>query len=90
MATTKIIPTENYLLLQFVDKEAETESKLIVPDLAKQKSVFARIVELGHNSKGKFTVGQQVIIQTGGLEFKFEGESYILLHADYVLAKIGQ
>ena len=67
--------------------ESKTASGLLLPDNATQKSVVAKIVAVG--PKATLKVGDRILYKEySTTEVKVEGESYIIVREEDVLATL--
>jgi len=81
---------ENVLLDITEDKtEQKTSTGIILPDSAKEKPQYAKVVAIGNIENAGIAVGDVVFYKKfSGTEFDFEGSKYLMvLYAD-LLAKI--
>jgi chaperonin GroES len=94
----QIKPLGDKILVQRVEAETQTASGIFLPESAKEKPQQAKVIAVGtgkvlENGKlAEFTVkkGDTVLLSKwGGTEIKHEGEEYIMLSEDEVLAVIG-
>ena len=91
----KIRPLEDRLLVQRVEEKEVAKGGIIIPDTAKEKPQQAKIIELGtgksreDGKKIAFNVkkGDTVLIEKyGGNEVKIDGEEYIIIKEEDILA----
>jgi len=81
---------ENVLLDITEDKsEQKTSTGIILPDSAKEKPQYAKVVAIGNIENAGISVGDVVFYKKfSGTEFEFEGSKFLMvLYAD-LLAKI--
>ena len=81
---------ENVLLDITEDKtEQKTSTGIILPDSAKEKPQYAKVIAIGNIENAGIAVGDVVFYKkVSGTEFEFEGSKYLMvLYAD-LLAKI--
>jgi len=81
---------ENVLLDITEDKtEQKTSTGIILPDSAKEKPQYAKVVAIGNIENAGIAVGDVVFYKKfSGTEFDFEGSKYLMvLYAD-LLAKV--
>jgi len=81
---------ENVLLDLNEDKsEQKTASGIIIPDSAKEKPQYAKVLAIGNIENPGISVGDMVVYKKfSGTELEFEGNKYLMiLYAD-LLAKI--
>ena len=96
--SVNIQPLEDRILIKQLEAEQTTASGLVIPDTAKEKPQEGEVVAVG---PGRFdedgenrvpldvAVGDKVIYSKyGGTEVKYGGETYLLLSARDVLAKV--
>ena len=88
---------DRILVKRIEEEEDKTSGGIIVPDLAKEKPQEAEVVTVG---KGKMLengeiqelsvdVGDRIILgKYAGTEIKYEGQEYLIMREDDVLAKI--
>jgi chaperonin GroES len=93
----KIKPFGDRVLVKRIEEEARTPSGIIIPDQFKEKPVYGEVVSVGsgtHDSNGnlrplKVKEGDQVIFgKYAGFEVDIEGESYLIMREDDLLADI--
>ncbi|UZJ25377.1 co-chaperone GroES [Rhodococcus antarcticus] len=99
MASVKIKPLEDKILVQANEAETTTASGLVIPDTAKEKPQEGTVVAVGpgrFNEKGDrvpldVSEGDTVIYSKyGGTEIKYAGEEYLILSARDVLAVVSK
>jgi chaperonin GroES len=99
VASVKIKPLEDKILVQANEAETTTASGLVIPDTAKEKpqegTVVAvgegRVTEKGNRIPVDVIEGDTVIYSKyGGTEIKYAGEEYLILSARDVLAVIAK
>ena len=81
---------ENVLLDITEDKEQQTTaSGIIIPDSAKEKPQFAKVVAIGNIENPEISVGDTVFYKKyGGTEFDFESKKYLMVPYEELLAKV--
>ena len=81
---------ENVLLDISEDKEEQkTASGIIIPDSAKEKPQFAKVVAIGNIENPGIVVGDTVFYKKyGGTEFDFEENKYLMVSYEDLLAKV--
>ena len=83
-----IIPINGRILIKPVEVQATTPGGIYIPDTAKEKLNEAEIIAIAKDATDEVVVGDRVIYKEfGGTEIKLEGEEYILIAADDLLAK---
>ncbi|MEM1210193.1 MAG: co-chaperone GroES [Planctomycetota bacterium] len=94
----KVRPLGDKILVQRVEAEEKTTSGIYLPESAKEKPQQAKVLALGagkvldNGERAPFTVkeGDTVIIgKWGGTEVKVDGEDYMVMSEDEVLAIVG-
>lgn len=85
----KIQPINNNILIKLDDvKEDTTAGGIIIPDTAKEKPQEGEVVAIPADSDSGVSVGDRVIYKSfSGTEITFEGEKYLLVPSDDILAK---
>jgi chaperonin GroES len=91
----KIRPLQDRILVQRIEEEEKTRGGIIIPDSAKEKPQEGRVIAVG---KGKILDNGQIaplevaegdrvlFAKYGGTEVKLDGEEYVILREDDVLA----
>lgn len=81
---------ENVLLDITEEKEVQkTTSGIIIPDSAKEKPQYAKVVALGNIENPGITVGDVVFFKKfSGTEFDFESKKFLMVPYADLLAKI--
>lgn len=95
MATRKIRPVGDRILIQHLDAEQEqVRGGVIIPDSAKEKPQEAKIVAMGTGGKTKdgaakpfeVKIGDRILVNKyGGTEVKLDGEKYTFVREDDIL-----
>jgi len=81
-------PINGHVLVKPIEVEEKTSGGIYIPDTAKEKPREAEIIAIAEDATDEVVVGDRVIYKEfGGKEVKLEGEDYILLTADDLLAK---
>ncbi|MBC8319499.1 MAG: co-chaperone GroES [Bacteroidetes bacterium] len=84
-------PLNENVLLDISDNKAEqkTASGIIIPDSAKEKPQYAKVIAIGNIENSGIVVGDTVFFKKyTGTEFEFEGGSYLMVPYADLLAKI--
>ena len=98
MAKINIKPLADRVLVKRLEEEAEQKvGGIIIPDTAKEKPQEAEIVavgpgkvEDGQRTELEVKVGDKVLIgKYSGTEVKIEGEDYLIMREDDILAIVG-
>jgi chaperonin GroES len=91
----KLRPLGDKILVQRVEAEEKTASGIYLPESAKEKPQQAKVLALGagkvldNGERAPFTVkeGDTIILgKWGGTEVKVDGEDYMVMSEDEVLA----
>ena len=94
-AMPKIRPINDKVLVKRLEAEGKTKGGIILPDNAKEKPREGKVVAVGNGKimkngeRSKFQVGKgdRIIFSSyAGTELKLEGEEYLILGEDDVLA----
>ena len=85
----KIQPINNNVLLKLEDPtEDKTAGGIIIPDTAREKSKEGKVIALPADHDIDLSVGDVVLYKGfSGTEINFEGEKYLLILSDDILAK---
>jgi len=95
---TKIRPVGDRVVVKPSAKEEVTKSGIVIPDTAKEKpqegTVIAvgsgRLLDNGDRAPIDLREGDRVLFaKYGGTEFKLDGEEYLVLKENDILAVIG-
>lgn len=93
----KVVPLGNRLLIQRLEAEDKTKGGIVLPETAKEKPKEGKVISVGKgkvSDEGKVIPisvkeGEKILFQSyAGTEIKIEGEEYIILSEDDVLAVI--
>ncbi len=81
---------ENVLLdLSEDNAEQKTASGIIIPDTAKEKPQYARVIAIGNIENPAISIGDMVVYKKfGGTEFEFESKKFLMVPYADLLAKI--
>ena len=87
-----IKPLGDRVVIKMVEAEETTKSGIILTAAAKEKPQIAEVVAVGPGTKEvqmELSVGDKVIMSKyAGTEIKLDGEEFIILSQNDVLAKI--
>ena len=84
-------PVNQNVLLDITEDKAEqkTASGIIIPDSAKEKNKFAKVIAISKIDNMEISVGDNVLYKEfAGTEIKFEDKEYLLIPYDGILAKV--
>jgi chaperonin GroES len=86
-----LLPINQNVILDLTDepKEQTTTSGIIIPDSAKEKPKFAKVLAVSNIENVEIAVGDIVYYKEfSGTETEFEGKKYLVLPYEDILAKI--
>ena len=98
MSKLNIKPLADRVLIEPATAETKTSSGIIIPDSAKEKPIEGRVKAVGNGKVGddgktrklEVKVGDKVLYSKyGGTEIKFDGDDFLLMREDDVLAIVG-
>ena len=83
-------PINQHVLLEMEqEKEEKTASGIIIPDTAKEKPQFAKVVALSGIENPEIAVGDVVFYKNfTGTEIDYEGKKYLMMPYADVLGKL--
>ncbi|NOZ63924.1 MAG: co-chaperone GroES [Caldiserica bacterium] len=93
----KVRPLSDRVLIKRLEEESKTEGGIYLPETAKEKSQKGEVIAVGEGKRlknGKIVAlsvkkNDKVLFDKfGGTEVKVEGEEYIILKEDDILAVI--
>ena len=93
----KVRPLHDRLIIKALEEEEKTKGGIIIPDTAKEKPVEGKVIAVGAgriNKDGKkmpleIKKGDRVLYaKYGGTEIKMDGEEYLMMKEDDILAII--
>ncbi len=91
----KLIPLGDRLLVERLEAEEKTAGGIVLPDTAKEKPIQGKVIAVGEgrrNEEGKLVPmqvkkGDKILFgKYSGSEVKLEGEEYLIMKEDDVLA----
>ena len=86
--STAITPLGARVVAQKQEQKAATSSGIFLPDSAKEKPVAARVVAVGPEAK-QVQVGDQIIYKEySTTELSVDGQDYLVVAEEYILAKL--
>ena len=84
-----IKPLANMVLLKIKNEEEKTKSGIIITNNTKEKSQFAKIIEVGKLDNDMLKKDQIVIFNKfSGIEINYENEEYLIVKVEDILAII--
>ena len=86
----ELMPVNQNIIVDVEDqKEQKTKAGIIIPDTAKEKPKFAKVISLSNIENCEIAVGDVVFFKDySGSEIEFEGKKYLVLPYADVLAKV--
>jgi chaperonin GroES len=87
----ELMPVNQNVIVDLSEQQGEkrTATGIIIPDTAKEKPSFARVVSIANIENVEIAVGDTVFFkQYAGAELEFEGKKYLILPYADVLAKV--
>ncbi len=93
----KVKPLHDRVLVKRIEEEERTKAGIIIPDTAKEKPIKGEVVAVGPGritEEGKriemaVKVGDKVMFNKyAGTEIKIEGEEYLIMREDDIVAII--
>lgn len=95
--TTSVTPLGDKLLVRRLEAEEKTAGGIVLPDTAKEKPKEGKVIALGSGkllddgSRGSFQVkkGDRILFASyAGTEVKIDGDDYLLMPEEDVLAVV--
>ena len=93
----KVRPLHDRLIIQTSEEEEKTKGGIIIPDTAKEKPVEGKVIAVGAGRIKKDGTKMPLEIKKGdrvlyakyaGTEIKMDGEEYLMMKEDDILAVI--
>jgi chaperonin GroES len=93
-----IRPLQDRILIKRIDEEEQVRGGIIIPDTAKEKPQEAEVIAVGPGKLGDDGSRQPVDVEVGnkvlvgkysGSDIKIEGEDYVIVREDEILAVVG-
>ncbi len=89
MGELKIQPLGTRVVIKPLEQEAKTASGLFIPETAKEKPQTGLVVAVGDSEDVKLKVNDKVLFaKYTGTEFKLDGQDYLLMECNDVLARL--
>ncbi len=94
----KVRPLHDRIIVQRVEEEEKTKGGIIIPDTAKEKPIEGKVIAVGAGRIKKdgtkmpleIKKGDRVLFtKYGGNEIKMDGEEYLMMKEEDILAVIG-
>jgi chaperonin GroES len=95
----KVKPLGDRILVRRLEAGEEKRGGIIIPDTAKEKPTEAEVIAVGPGKTGKsgkriapeVAKGDRVLLgKYSGTEVKIDGQEYVILREDEVLATLGK
>lgn len=95
----QVKPLNDRVLVKRLEAEERTKGGIVLPDTAKEKPKMGEVIEVGPGKLGEKGERQPLQIKKGdkvlfesyaGTEVKIEGEEYLIMREDDVLAILEQ
>lgn len=84
-----IEPMGNRVLVRIVDQEMTTASGIVLPDTAKEKPEEGIVEAVSEEDETRLHIGDKVLFDKySGTEIKRNGQTYLILSQDDVLARL--
>ena len=95
--SVNVTPLHDRVLIKRIEEKETVRGGIIIPDTAKEKpqegaviAVGAGKIEKGERVPMDVKVGDRILFgKYSGTEIKIEGEEYLILREEEILAKIG-
>jgi chaperonin GroES len=85
----QITPLYDRVLLKRVEPAEEVRGGIIIPDTAKEKPQYAKVVAIGNIENPGISVGDTVFYKKfSGTELEFETKKYLIIPYADLLAKL--
>ncbi len=80
---------QNVLIEIAEEKEQKTSSGIYIPETAKEKKAFGKVVSMSNIENPEISVGETVLYKEySGTKVEFEGKNYLVIQYADILAKI--
>ena len=93
----RVRPLYDRLIVKRLEEEEKTKGGIIIPDTAKEKPVEGKVIAVGAGKLKEdgtkipmdVKVGDRVLFaKYGGTEIKMDGEEYLMMREDDILAVV--
>ena len=92
-----ITPLHDRVIVKRIEEKETVKGGIIIPDSAKEKPQEAEVIAVGAGKREKgeripldVNVGDRVLFgKYSGSEIKLDGEEYLILREEEILAKLG-
>jgi len=88
MTELRIQPLGTRVVIKALEQEGKTASGLYIPETAKEKPQSGLVVAIGDSEDIKLKVDDRVLFaKYTGTEFKLDGQDYLLMECNDILAR---
>jgi chaperonin GroES len=92
-----LTPLHDRVIVKRIEEKETVKGGIIIPDSAKEKPMEGEVIAVGSGKREKGELipldvkpGDRVLFgKYGGTEIKLEGEEYLILREEEILAKLG-
>ncbi|NOY37398.1 MAG: co-chaperone GroES [Chlorobi bacterium] len=87
----ELLPVNQNVILDIDESKEEqrTASGIIIPDSAKEKPKFAKVIAVSNIENIEIAIGDTVYYKEfSGTETEFEGKKYLVIPYDDIMAKV--
>ena len=92
-----LTPLHDKVIVKRIEEKETVKGGIIIPDSAKEKPMEGEVIAVGSGKREKGELipldvkpGDRVLFgKYGGTEIKLEGEEYLILREEEILAKLG-
>ncbi|MGD9977330.1 MAG: co-chaperone GroES [Bacteroidales bacterium] len=91
MSLKELVPLNQHVILDLTEDNSQqvTDSGIIIPDTAREKPSWAKVLAVGNIENAEISVNDTVVFKKySGTEVEFEGKAYLLIPYADLLAKI--
>lgn len=89
MSELRIQPLGTRVVIKPLEQESKTASGLYIPETAKEKPQSGLVMAIGDDEDIKLKVDDRVLFaKYTGTEFKLDGEDYLLMECNDILARL--
>jgi chaperonin GroES len=85
----KFKPLGARVIVKEVEREQTTESRIVLPDTAREKPQTAEVVAVGAHEDVKVSVGDVVVVRKySGTEVELDGEEHRIVDAEDIVGVV--
>ncbi len=82
-------PLQEYVLLEMAEQEEKTQGGIIIPDTAKEKPQYGKVVAIGNIENPGISIGDYVYFKKfSGTEIEYQGKDLLFVQYADLLAKL--